>query len=177
MNLATALITIVMSGVVAAVVTYHLNTTKEHVFFMRKKAEELYLAAESFDRSLSSYFIGGYPLVKGEISWNDFNDLAIKNADKVDEDASLQVLMLIDIYFPKLQPIFGKYLEQRTALHRVLNEHKRAYKTGSVGEEFFKPFDLAMRDLSTRAKELKAAIIVEAQEFTAKNQLWPWKRP
>lgn len=95
MNLAIALLTVVMSGVVAAMVTYHLNTTKEHVFFMRRKGDELYLAAESYDRNLTSHFVSAYRVIKGEISWNDFLDLVIKNADRNDREASLQILMLI----------------------------------------------------------------------------------
>ena len=41
--LGTAILTIVTSGVVAAGVTYFPNSTKEQVFFIRKKAEDLYL--------------------------------------------------------------------------------------------------------------------------------------
>jgi hypothetical protein len=177
MNLGITLVTVVMSGVVAAVVTYRLNTTKEHVFFMRKKGEELYLAAETFDRSLSSYFLPGYSVVKGEISWNEFLDLTIENANKSDNEASRQVLMLVDIYFPQLQPAFDKYLEQRTTLNGILHEHKRAFKAGTVGTEFFKPFHQAMGELDVRAKEFKQAMIIEIRKFATSGPLWSWKQP
>ena len=54
--------------VLAAVVAYRLNATKEHVFFMRQKAEALYLSIERYDRSLGSYFVPDYGVLKNEIS-------------------------------------------------------------------------------------------------------------
>ena len=176
MSYIIAFVGILLSGVVATLVTYRLNTTKEHVFFMRRKTEELYLAVEGFDRSLSTYFLAAYPLVKGEISWNDFHDLSIKNDDRRDAEASLQVLMLIDIYFPDIKPIFDKYLEQRDTLGRILSEHKRAYKAGTVSREFFEPFHRAMLDLASRSKELKHAALAEARKFASADRLWPWNK-
>jgi hypothetical protein len=174
MTLLVALLTVVMSGVVAAVVSYLLNTGKEQAFFMRRKGEELYLAAEAYERNLAKHFLPGYAVVKGEMSWNDYLDLEIKNADKNDKEASLQVLMLIDIYFPQLQTEFKKYSDQRDLLNKILNDHKRAYKAGNVGREFFRPFHEAMIQLDTRGKELKQAIITEARKCANSRVLSPW---
>ncbi|WP_158022290.1 hypothetical protein [Methylorubrum populi] len=47
-----SLATIMLSGVVAAVSTYALNSSKEHVFHRRTKAEELYKAFDGWQASL-----------------------------------------------------------------------------------------------------------------------------
>jgi hypothetical protein len=173
MGLTIAFLTILMSGVVAAVVTYRLNTTREHVFFMRKKAEELYLAVDQYDRVLSSHFLPGYSLIKGELDWNQFNDLAIKHADKSHVDASLQMMMLIQIYFPNIQPFLDKYSEQREALNSILWAHKREFKRGRDGTKFLKPFDDAMKKLILASDNLKKAIIAEARTFAVTDMLSP----
>jgi len=48
-----------------ASVFQHGAHAKEHVFFMRKKAEELYLAFETYDRNLTVIFSTSYRAIKG----------------------------------------------------------------------------------------------------------------
>ena len=179
MSLAVALLTVLMSGVVAAVVTYRLNATKEHVFFMRKKAEELYLAFDSFDRNLTVHFATAFQAIKSEISWHDFNDLIIKRADKradkSDRDASMQVLMLVDIYFPGVKPQFENFSAQRAALNRIVEDVQRSNKAGEVAQETIKKFQRTIADFDAATKELKSKIIEEARKFSIPSQLWPRK--
>jgi hypothetical protein len=175
MSYAIALAGILMSGVVATLATYYLNTTKEQTFYMRRKAEELYLAFELYDRSLSGYYLPAYGLVKGKISWNDFNNLVIKNADEKQREASRQVIMLVDIYFPNVRGFFEQYSKQRDTLNSILSDHKRAYEAGDAATKFFKPFHDAMGRLCHSGEEVKSAIIVEGRRFANNDQLWPWR--
>jgi hypothetical protein len=166
---------ILMGGVVATIATYYLNTNKEQIFFMRRKAEELYLAFEFYDRSLSGYYISAYALVKGELSWDQFNELMIKNADEKQQEASRQVVMLMDIYFPNVRRAFEIYCERRDALNSVLSQHKRAYKAGTASTQFFKPFHDAIQRMVDSATDVKQAIIAEGRNYAFSNRFWPWR--
>ncbi len=174
MSYVIALFGIMMSGVLATVITHYLTTTKEQVFFFRKKAEELYLVFDAFDNLQGGYFLAEYPLVKGAISLDQFNDMIIERGT-VDADAGRDLAMLIDIYFPDVQPAFSTYLEKRDALNRILSDHKKAYITGQIGTEFFKPFHEAMLEWNPIDNEVKAAVIAAARRFASPDPLQPWR--
>ncbi len=71
MYIFTTIATILMSGVIATIATYRLNTNRDHIFFMRQKAEELYLAAGQYDKILSGYVLTNYPLFKNKITYDE----------------------------------------------------------------------------------------------------------
>lgn len=176
MSIVVAIITIAASGVLAAVVAYRLNATKEHVFFMRQKVEALYLAIERYDRSLSSHFIGYYNVLKNEISYNDLLDHQIKRGG---DDNSLggsldTVTMLINVYFPDLKPHLDAYIAAREGIGEVLADHKRAYKQGETdGTRWFMPFHEALRELDRVAKAFKQAVLAEATALAPVDRLLP----
>lgn len=152
-----------LSGVVGVLLTYYLTTRGEHDVFMRSKTEELYVAVEVFDRAVAGHFLPGYTLLKGQMSWNDFNDMTIKNYSDSDRDASIRVQMLIDIYFSGVQQKFIAYIGQRDTLNKILSRHKKAYKAGEHDESLLPEFHSAMKELDRRSKSLKSEVIAEAR--------------
>jgi hypothetical protein len=181
MELFISIVAILMSGVVACVVTYRLNTTKDHVFFMRQKAEQLFLATEKYDKDLGTNYIQYYQLLKGEISYNGFLDL---NNDWLNKNKNMgacheQMSMLTLIYFPSLEKHLENYTNARDAVNKIIADHKRAYKTGEDGEEFLQPFNEALGELIRQAETLKASIVTEARRFATTETFWPeslkWK--
>jgi len=172
-----AILTIAVSGVVAAVVAYAPNATKEHVFFMRQKAEALYLAIERYDRSLGSHFLPYYRVIKNEIGYNELLDRQIKDyasvgcesADGLDATTSL-----VNIYFLDLRPHLDRYTAARDTINALLVDHKRACKPGDTGgTPWFKPLHEAMQDLNTAAEAFKEAIVAEARDLAPAERLWP----
>jgi len=71
--------TILASGVTSAVVTYRLNRRKERFEFLRGKAETLYLAVDQFVKVLGMHALTYYPVLKGEMDWNQMLDLQISS--------------------------------------------------------------------------------------------------
>jgi hypothetical protein len=164
------------SGAIAAIVGFALNARKDQAQFMRGKAEELYIAADQFHKMVSGHYLRAYSLIKEEISWDDFNDLTIKNAKTEDAEASRRVNMLFDIYFPNLVPSFKRYLERRDKLAEILSMHKRMYKNGQNGRGLLRRFDEAMQALISEAHALKEAVVSEARHRANIDQVWFWKR-
>ncbi|HYA72156.1 MAG TPA: hypothetical protein VEF36_03260, partial [Roseiarcus sp.] len=66
MELAFLLITIIVSSVMAGLVTYKINESRESQCFIGKKAEELYCSVESIDRELSRFFGDRYSIIGSE---------------------------------------------------------------------------------------------------------------
>lgn len=159
-------------GLVATIVTHYLSFSKEQIFFMRKKAEELYVAFERFDRSLTSYFLPAYDLLKGKITENQFQDIAVKNSNTAIADASIQMQMIIDVYFPLLKDSFEKYSKVREELNALIPTTGSSAFDAIFKEERLKRFDDAMGKLDTQANILKQAIIMQAQKFTAPSRSW-----
>lgn len=170
-------ITIMTSSVVAAVVTYFLNATKEHVFFMRQKAESLYLSVERHHRSLSSHYIIAYPVLKNEISYNEYLDLQNTNlirTNKDSADALDMATMLINVYFSDLTIHLNGYAAARGNINEILSAHKLACKRGDTdGGRWFKQFHEAVNELDHTAKAFKQAILSEAVKLALAAQLWP----
>lgn len=176
MSIVIAIITIAASGVFAAVIAYRLSATKDHVFFMRRKVEELYLSLERYDRSLSSYFVSYYALLRNEISYNDLLDLQVKRGGETSHsgDSLDSTTMLVNVYFPELKSHLDAYTSARKAIHDVLAEHKRAYKEGDTDcTRWFKPFHKALGELESVAATFKQAILGEAAALAPAARLWP----
>jgi hypothetical protein len=177
MSVVTAILTIAASGVVAAMIAYYLNSTKEHVFFMRQKIEALYLAFERYDKFLTSYYIPYYAVIDNQITYNDALDLEIKNAPAGGQESANGLdttTMLVHVYFPHLRPQLERYIGVRDTLNKTLTEHKRAYKRGQTdGTPWRKPLNKGMRDLDFAATALKDGILVEARGLAPAARLWP----
>ncbi|MFQ5757932.1 MAG: hypothetical protein ACE5H7_17805 [Acidiferrobacterales bacterium] len=177
MSIVIAIITIAASGVLAAVVAYRLNATKEHVFFMRQKAEALYLAIERYDRTLGSHFVPYYSVIKNEITYNELLDLQIKDRGSAGSDSASALdaaIMLINVYFPNLKPHLDRYTTARECINKILADHKRAYKQGDTdGAPWFNPFHEAVQELDRVAAEFKQAVIAEAGKLAPAERLWP----
>jgi len=157
-------------------VSYYLNTFKEHVLFMSKKGEDLYLSVDRFDRAMGGHFLAAYPLLEGKITFNDYLDAQMKDlSDRDVADASLQVEMLINLYFPSVQPAYNSYLEQRDKLNAVIGQFKRAYVAGKDGSSLFESFHTSMIGLDAKSKELKRGVIAEGRKFAKTNRFWPWR--
>ena len=169
--------TITASGVLAAVVAYRLNATKEHVFFMRQKAEALYLSIERYDRALGSHFVTYYGVFKNEISYDQLFDLKISSSGGASNNSAGALdtaTMLINVYFSNLRLQLDGYTSSRENINQIIAAHKRAYKSGDTdGGRWFKQFDEAMKELVRTAKAFKQAILFEAVKLAPADQLWP----
>jgi hypothetical protein len=101
---ATPYATILMSGVVSTIVTYYLNRNKEHAFFMRSKAEALYLAADDYGRDFASNLICYFPVTREEHDYNKMLDLQQTNKPTKKHGGFETMTMLANIYFPETLP-------------------------------------------------------------------------
>src|SRR5687768_4162704 len=61
---------------------------------MRQKAEELYFAAEKYDALIFAHFQGALPLIKGEITLDEYHEAALKVFEDGRSDSHLTARML-----------------------------------------------------------------------------------
>jgi len=174
MQFLVSILTIVMSGVAATAVTYLLNSRKEQVFFMRKKAEDLYLAAEGFDKNLSIHFLRALPLLNDKIDYNTYHDLIISSDNKDGGEKHETVLMLVQIYFPETEPEFNAWMAAKEKLNRILTTHKRAYEAGDRDlSRFIHPYKEAFDEFVSTSNTFKNAVVRSARRLTDPEALWP----
>lgn len=121
--------TILASGVTSTIVTYRLNRRKERFEFLRGKAETLYLAVDQFVKLLSIHALSYYPVLKGDIDWNQMLDLQIASGSKPGRHEGADVMeMLVALYFLSVRPALADLLKARDGFNAITHEMKRDYK-------------------------------------------------
>jgi hypothetical protein len=159
-SLVVPLATVLASGVVSGVVTHRLNRNKEQTYFMRKKAEDLYLAADEFGRQMAIHMTGFLPLIDGRIDYNQMLDNQIRNPPKKDHGGAETMEMLTRIYFPEIEPQLTELFTARTEFNKVTSAHKDAYRAEEAELDDWRPlFVSAIRRFDAAEKALKAQIV------------------
>jgi hypothetical protein len=165
-TLCIGLATVLTSGVASSVVTYRLNRNKEQTFFMRQKAEALYLAADEYGRGLSAHVITLLPVARGELDYNQMLDLQNANPPSKRDGGFETLSMLVSIYFPEIEPELQALLKARDRLGEVRGAHKQAYKEGEgVDPVWVAGFAQVGKEADQAIKALKAAIVRSARRY------------
>lgn len=123
------LLTVVMSGVVAAVVTFRLNARREDRQLRRQQLEHLFRAFVGFCRDLEVHWSPYMSVMTGKIDYNQALDLTIESGP--DQERKLEnVETLVAIYWPELRSHVDSLMKVRDSASTVLDEHKARYKAG-----------------------------------------------
>ncbi|MGD1037711.1 MAG: hypothetical protein ABR878_11050 [Roseiarcus sp.] len=162
MELAFMLITIIVSSVMAGLVTYKVNESRESQCFIGKKAEELYCSAEAVDRELSRFFGDRYSIIgsdrRGAVSGDD----ALQRAGVKLVNAK----MLVGFYFPSLSPALARTIAAVTTAHTSLGLWEKAASSGR--DDLLIGLDRDIAALKDALEAFKGAIIDSGR--TASNR-------
>jgi hypothetical protein len=151
-QLTVSIATILCSGVISAIVTHKLSTSHAEREFRRKKLEELYFAVHTYCTKLFSANIMWPQVMRGEITYDEGNDLIIKNHDRQDKSHDI-AQMLVNIYFPELRPHLQAILKRRDQINRIHSEFKKSYR-GEPCHSFLKPFLAELSGIDVDEKAL-----------------------
>ncbi len=146
------LLTIVMSGVVAAVVTFRLNARREDRQFRRERLEHLFRAFVGFCRLLEVHWSPYLSVMTGKIDYNQALEMTIASA-KDDERNLENVEMLVAIYWPEFQSYVDALKTLRDDGSSVLGEHKARYEAGHTEDR--ESFD-AIGQVGRRLDDLRS---------------------
>jgi hypothetical protein len=156
--------TILCSGVVSAVITHKLSAGLAEKEFRRKKLEELYFALHTYCGKLFSTNMVWPRVMRGEITYNDANDLIIKNHDK--EDKSHDVAqMLVNIYFPQLRPQLEAIIQRRDRINQIRSAFKKAYERQENCDRFIKPFWDELSGIDSDEKAMTNALFRISEKY------------
>ncbi len=147
------LLTIVMSGVVAAVVTFRLNARREDRQFRRERLEHLFQAFVGFCKLLEVTWSPYISVMTGKIDYNQALDMTIASR-KDDERHFENIEMLVAIYWPDLQSHVDALKTVRDDASSLLREHKARYKVGHTQDK--ESFD-AIGQVITRLEEVRSS--------------------
>lgn len=165
--------TIVASGVTSSVVTYWLNRRKDQTIFLRGKAEQLFLAADEFEKHLGGHLISYFPLLDGRIDYNQMLDIHISDGSKAHVHGGAQTLeMLVEIYFPTTRGALAQLWKCRDALNSLEDLIKRTYRVeGHATDPDLKAKLLAASAAISEANTaLKTAIVEAARRHAGVKQ-------
>ncbi|MGD0561915.1 MAG: hypothetical protein ABSA66_02395 [Roseiarcus sp.] len=172
MELAFLLITIIISSVMAGLVTYKVNESRESQCFIGKKAEELYCSAESIDRELSRFFGDRYSIIGPDQRGAGSGDDALQRA-------GLQLVnakMLVGFYFSSLSPALARTIAAVTTAHASLRLWEKAGSSG--GDNLLIGLDKDIVALKDALEAFKAAIIENGRSATSHRALFvAFRRP
>jgi hypothetical protein len=165
-----SILTVVLSGVVAAFVSFMLSSKKETFLYKQKKAEELFLAADRYIKNLSSVYMLQAGYVKGDLSKKDMNDLMLKDRDRVDTSSHPTLWMLTRFYFPEIEPALRALDTKRAGVNAVFSAHERkavAYKVyDEAWAEYIKASDALLDAIVTLGKTFRKIPVPFAETFS-----------
>lgn len=147
------LVTIVISAVMAGLVSYKVNESKDAKGFIGKKAEELYCDVEAVDRELSRFFGDRYALVESERRAGDAGVEALQSAGAM----LVNVKMLVGFYFPSLSPTLARTIAAVTTAHGALKQWERSGP--AARDALLIALDRDVAALKDALESFKAAII------------------
>lgn len=146
-------VTIIISAIMAGIVSYKVNESKDGKCFLGKKAEELYCHAEAIDRELSRFFGERYALFDSAWRNEGMGDEALHNAGAILVNAK----MLVGFYFPPLAHALARTIAAVATAHGALKVLERA-EAGSR-DDFVIALDRDVAALKDALESFKAAII------------------
>lgn len=153
-----SILTIVLSGVVAAFVSFMLSGKKETFLYKQKKAEELFIAADNYIKNHSSVYMLQAKCVKGELSKSSMNELIVDHQDRIDFSAHATLWMLTRFYFPEIEPALQALDTKRAAVNSVFATHEKKPVT-------YKLYDDAWREFNGASDALIDAIVEQGKKF------------
>jgi len=156
--------TILCSGVVSAVVTHKLSAGRAEREFRRKKLEELYFAVHTYCSKLFSANIVWPRVMRGQITYNEANDLIIKNHDKEDKSHDI-AQMLINIYFPKLRPHLQAIMQRRDQINQIHSEFKKTYERRENWDCYVEPFLAELSGIDLDEKSMTDALFRISEKY------------
>ena len=161
------ILTVLASGITAAIVTHVLNARREEHLFIRQKLEDLHLALHRYATSMSSSFLPFLRAMEGGISYNQALDLLIKEAEGSDKDAYPTVERLIGIYFPDLESEMKVILASRHKLNQIKESFKQDYEKGTVSNgPWLEQYREELIQLEFLTEEMKRKIVTHPIKTT-----------
>lgn len=143
-----AILTILSSGVVAAIVTSRLNVQRQEQQFRRKKLEELYEAFMGFCTVLEVCWHRYMQVMAGQLAMNDALDQEIKAG--VQENYLHKLEMLIGIYWFQFDNYLNALIRLRNTGANVMSNHRERYRQGMTEDP------KSLKAITETAEELDA---------------------
>ncbi len=153
MEFAFMLVTAALSAVMAGLVTYKVNESKEARSFRGAKAEELYRAVEAFDRELSRFFDPRCAIADSSRRAGVSGDDALQIAGAKLVDAK----MLVGFYFPALSSSLARCVAAVATAHASLRLWESAGAANR--DDLLEGFDRDVVAVKDSLESFKAAII------------------
>jgi hypothetical protein len=127
-QLVVSVLTIAMSGVVSAIVTFRLGARRDARQLRREKLEETFKAFHGFTNELGQHWVVILRVMDGALAYNDALDIINSRGSTGRTSHYSTLSMLIAIYFPELQPHLDKLHEIRDRANDVISAHKEVYR-------------------------------------------------
>jgi hypothetical protein len=151
------LLTITMSGVVAAAVTYKLNSSRDEKRFRRQRLEEVFTSFQGFVIDLSKNWIAYTNVMTGKLDYNQALDLVIEQ-DKGTPTHFQKLEMVVTLYWPELMSFMDRLKVLRDKGGDILHAHKQRYLAGQITDkEAFDAIGMVIVALETLEKEFAEA--------------------
>lgn len=171
----TPILGIVLGGILAfcggagvAYFTFRLNRDRSQIEHQRLKLEELFLAADAFEKTVSGNMIGYLPVIDGKLTWNQMLDIQIDKGSDVPFGGRRTMEMLINIYFPDLIGVFESVIGKMERFNFLSSVMKEEYKeTGMLSRDVWNDrITEAITEYGDAAKKLKNSIVNKARPLS-----------
>ena len=153
----SAIMIIVMAGLLSALSaglsTYYLNFSREIAALETKKAEELYLELEYFDRIVASFFGDCYSLLDGSLAPMEHHSAKLLAAG----EHLAKIRMLISFYFPRLTTPLARMVAATATAHRKLSQAEKSSLEQRL--TLLQTADAAVCDVKDAIEALKVSIL------------------
>jgi len=167
MNILTALLTIIGSGVIAAWISHHLAKGKEELFYKRKKLEELYKCVERYTTLLFVMNHMWPRVMDGDLSFNQGLDMQIKNNNEEEKHLLPEIDMLINLYFLNFLTTYKGFLKKRDTVNELYQDFNYIYKVKGPTIDYGKNKKEFVKALF-EVEEVSKALLNEVAQYARK---------
>lgn len=166
-NYVIPLLTILMSGVFSAIVTYSLNARRENLDMMRNKGEVLFEYICMYENQLYSHYRPLLDVVQGKSIEQD----VIIDPKPVDRKiVKHRIDMLLGMYFPKIKADFEVLIQAGNSLAKLEASMIKSNKSNKSFEVTEYEYSHALAELHLTSKRLQLKIVQEIDRTS--KPLW-----
>jgi hypothetical protein len=152
---------LISNGIVLAYVTFYYDRRKENRQLLRERGEKLYLLANEYLVTETSFYAAAMPQVLAGVE----SFMQFQRRRKSETPRSLDIILIIDVYFPKLRKDYDEYIKRFNKMNEIILrediEHAHRYSRNNI-DEYTLEVAAGLKDMTG---EFNKKIIAEIQRY------------
>jgi N12 class adenine-specific DNA methylase len=165
-QIVSSILTLLFSGLISAMVTHRLASSRAERDFRRQRVEQLYLHVQRYIKKLGGIHVVTEQLMAGLITLDQANSVLLEAAESNEDLENIE--MLVNIYFRKLIPTYTEL--NNAVLEWKLTRDQFVWKEGrkdlELDADFLKRHAGDMGNIRSARDDFNEELFGESKRFS-----------